>query len=646
MSPSAWVALIPLAPLCGAALNGCFGHRLPRALVAAIACGSVLASAIAATSAFAVVLGGEAAEVVLFPWIEVAGLELAAHFVVDRLSGLMVLMVTWVGLLIHVYSWGYMAHERALARYYAYLNLFMFAMLVLVLGASLPLMFVGWEGVGLCSYLLIGFWYDDAAKAAAGMKAFVVNRVGDFGFIVAMLLLFAAAGTLDFTSLARAGVGGTVATAAALMLLLGATGKSAQIPLFVWLPDAMAGPTPVSALIHAATMVTAGVYMTCRMSFLFMAAPTAMFAMACIGVATAVFAASIGTAQNDIKKVLAYSTVSQLGFMFIAAGVGAYAVALFHVITHAFFKACLFLGSGSVIHAMGGEQDMRKMGGLARSLPVTSLTFVVATLAITGFPLTAGFISKDAILWNAFAAGEGAHAATFASAGPVLWALGTGAAGLTAFYMWRATFLTFFSGGPRTEAHAHESPWAMTLPLILLATLSLAGGALGWPHLLGGADWIAVWLQPVVGASPAPPGAHAALEWGLMGASTAIAALGFGVAWWLYARGLRQVALPAPLLWLRARAEGKWHIDEFYDVALVRPLVRTSRQLLFEGVDRRLIDGAVHCVGWLAAHVGILGQLLQNGRIQRYLALFAVMVLLLVAGWFRLRPELRAAVLP
>jgi NADH-quinone oxidoreductase subunit L len=646
------IVLVPLLPLLGAIFNGLVGHRMPRPFVVWTACGVVLASFVCAAFAFWDIHSGfdaEQAKVVqtsalLYKWLQTGGLDLDIRLVFDNLSGVMTLVVTGVGFLIHVYSSGYMAHEPSLASYFAYLNLFMFAMLVLVLASSLPVMFIGWEGVGLCSYLLIGFWYTDPAKAAAGKKAFIVNRIGDFGFIVAMLVLFRATHTLSFDGLARSvfvnEVSVTVATAACLMLLLGATGKSAQIPLFVWLPDAMAGPTPVSALIHAATMVTAGVYMTCRMGFLFELAPVAMLTMAVIGAATALVAATIAVAQNDIKKVLAYSTVSQLGFMFIAAGVGAYAVALFHVVTHAFFKACLFLGSGSVIHGMSGEQDMRQMGGLWRKQPVTFATFVIAALAITGFPLLAGFISKDAILWNAWASSFGKNAATFAGVGQALWVVGALAAGLTSFYMWRLIFLTFFSGELRAadevKAHVHESPYSMTVPLVCLAALSLVGGALGWPHLLGGHDWLgSAWLRHW---NPAlPQGEHVGLEWALMGGATLIALCGFGVAYVLYAKRIHPVTQKLvserPYRWLYLRLEGKWHLDELYDAVLVRPLVWLSDVVIYEGFDRRVIDALVNFVGWLGKHLGFLGQLFHTGNIQRYLAVFAVALAILLWGW-------------
>ena len=642
--PELLIAAIPLCPLGGAVINGLVGHRLPRALVALVAVTAVLAAALASSVVFAEVAsgGGAALSVTLYEWLGVGALRVPVRLVVDPLSGVMILVITWVGLLIHVFSVGYMSHEHSLARYFAYLNLFSFAMLVLVLGDSLPVMFVGWEGVGVCSYLLIGFWYTDSDKAAAGKKAFIVNRIGDFGFIVAMLILWRAGGTLGFDGLQSAAgqLGTMAATAAALLLLLGATGKSAQIPLYIWLPDAMAGPTPVSALIHAATMVTAGVYLTARMAFLFEMSPVAMTAVAVVGAATALLAATIAVAQNDIKKVLAYSTVSQLGFMFMAAGVGAFGVAIFHVVTHAFFKATLFLGAGSVIHGMGGEQDVRQMGGLWRRQPITAATFIAATLAITGFPFTSGFISKDAILWNAWAAGFGEHSGTFANLGQVLWVVGVLTATLTALYMWRLVLLTFFSGRTRAPAQVaaevHESPPVMTLPLVVLAAAALVGGALSWPHVLGGHDWL---IEQWSGRwSPAPAGAeHAAMEWTRMGVATALAIAGFLVAFFLYGRGVHpwthRLASERPFRWLYQRVQGKWHADELADVLVVRPVGWISKVVLYELIDRRVVDGLVRRAGWLGRSFGFVGQLLQSGNIQRYIAVFAIALALLLYGW-------------
>jgi NADH-quinone oxidoreductase subunit L len=642
------IALIPLVPLAAAALLGVVGSRLPRRLVSLAACGSVLAAfaaAIAVVMRLAEQPAGTVLSVDLYRWLESGALAVDLRFVVDRLSAVMLLVVSGVAFLIHLYSVGYMAHEPSYARYFAYLNLFTGAMLLLVLGDSLPVVFVGWEGVGLCSYLLIGFWYSDSDKVTAGRKAFIVNRIGDVGFVLAMLLLLRVAGTLSFDGL-RAAMQAqqlTVAatTGACLLLLLGACGKSAQIPLYIWLPDAMAGPTPVSALIHAATMVTAGVYMVARLGFLFAAAPVAMLTVASIGALTAVFAASIATVQHDIKKVLAYSTISQLGFMFLAAGLGAYAVAVFHLVAHAFFKACMFLGAGAVIHALRGEQDLRQMGGLARKMPLTFLSFVVAALAITGvMPGLSGFVSKDAILWNAFAARHGAYAEVFGAWALCLWGVGLLAAGLTSFYVWRLVFLAFLSGGPRGTGAAangaHEAPAVMTVPVACLALLSAAGGLLNWPAALGGRERLFSWLEPVLGPGPAREEGRA-LELGLMLVALAVAAAGCFIAFRLFGRGIhpltRRAASERPWRWLYARLEGRWHVDELYDTVVVRPLRWLARIVFYEGLERRIIDGFVNLLGVGARTLGFIGQLLQSGNVQRYLAVFAVALAILIYGW-------------
>ncbi|MEE8409803.1 MAG: NADH-quinone oxidoreductase subunit L [Myxococcota bacterium] len=651
------IPLIPLLPLAGAMLNGLVGHRLPRPVVSTLACGTVFVSFVIACYAAVLMWQAEGAirfSSTLYTWIQSGNLNIDVTFTIDRLSGVMILVITGVGFLIHVYSIGYMAHEPALARYFAYLNLFTFAMLVLVLGNSLPLMFVGWEGVGLCSYLLIGFWYTDSQKAKAGKKAFVVNRIGDFGFIIAMLLLFRFAGTLHFDGIRAAAGAGTIsaglATGVCLMLLLGAAGKSAQLPLFVWLPDAMAGPTPVSALIHAATMVTAGVYLVVRLGFLYNLAPIAMLTVATMGALTALFAATIATAQNDIKKVLAYSTVSQLGFMFIAAGVGAYAIAIFHLVTHAFFKACLFLGSGSVIHGMSGEQDIRQMGGLRKQMKITYWTFVAATMAITGFPLTAGFMSKDAILWNALAAGHGVYADVFGVWAKLIWFTGAIAALLTSFYMWRLVFLTFHSGELRARddvkagmSAIHESPFSMTLPLIILGALSLIGGlvlgvAAPIAHLFHlPSEWIVDWLRPSVGASPVAAVHAVGLEWGLMGTSVLIFFVGLFSAGVLYFNRIhpfaKTFASERPWRWLYVRLINKWHVDELYEATLIRPIHWGSKVLLYEGLDKRIIDGTVNLVGWFVRSIGYLGQVFHTGNIQRYIAIFAIALAIMLYGW-------------
>jgi len=562
---------------------------------------------------------------VLFPWIQAGTFSAPAAFQLDPLSSVMILVVTGVGFLIHVYSVGYMSHEKAFARYFVYLNLFTFAMLLLVLGSNFLLMFVGWEGVGLCSYLLIGYWYEKKSAADAGKKAFIVNRVGDFGFLVAVFLIFWTFGTVEYTEvfgkipgLAASGVLTTgIATAITLLLFVGAIGKSAQIPLYVWLPDAMEGPTPVSALIHAATMVTAGVYMVARTNALYLLAPTSMAVVAVVGAATALFSATIGITQNDIKRVLAYSTVSQLGYMFLACGVGAFTAGIFHLMTHAFFKALLFLGSGSVIHALSGEQDMRKMGSLRKHLPITFTTMFIATLAISGIPGLSGFFSKDEILWKSFSSGHG-HVG--------LWLVGTAAAGITAFYMFRLVFLTFFGDSrmePEVEKHVHESPYSMTVPLMLLAVLSVAGGWIGIPHVLGGHNYFEAWLAPVFahGAEGAAQGgahASAALEVLLMAGSVGVALCGIGLAWYLYrvrTEKPKEIADRVPGLY--DLVLNKYYVDEIYDVAIVRKIVNGSIWL-WEAFDDVFIDGIVNGIAALVKGAGEWTRRLQTGVVGNY----------------------------
>jgi NADH-quinone oxidoreductase subunit L len=568
---------------------------------------------------------------VLFPWIQAGSFLAPVAFQLDPLSSVMILVVTGVGFLIHVYSTGYMSHEKAFARYFVYLNLFTFAMLMLVLANNYLLMFVGWEGVGLCSYLLIGYWYEKKSASDAGKKAFIVNRIGDFGFLLAMFLIFWTFGTLDYTgvfakipALKESGVLTTgLATAITLLMFVGATGKSAQIPLYVWLPDAMEGPTPVSALIHAATMVTAGVYMVARSNALYMLAPVSMGVVAAVGAATAIFSATIGILQNDIKRVLAYSTVSQLGYMFLACGVGAFTAGIFHLMTHAFFKALLFLGSGSVIHALSGEQDMRKMGGLKKYTPITFLTMFIATLAIAGIPGLAGFFSKDEILWQAYSSPHG-HIA--------LWAIGTVAAGVTAFYMFRLIFMTFFGESrmdPHVEKHVHESPLSMTGPLMILAVLSAVGGWIGIPAILGGANHFEHWLAPIFhGAAPA--GAHAAaaaegaahhpasLEYGLMALSVAVALCGIGLAYYLYrVRTEKPEAIASSVPGLYDVVYHKYYVDEIYDRLFVRKIVAAS-VWLWEAFDSSFIDAIVNGVGSFVQGVSASMRRLQTGVVGNY----------------------------
>jgi NADH-quinone oxidoreductase subunit L len=589
--------LIPVFPLAGFLVNGIAGRRLPKAAIHAIAVLTVALSFAWAMKSIAALMPLEAAHVErYFDWIRVGDMRIGCDFAVDRLSAAMLMVVTGVGLLIHIYSIGYMAHDHGYARFFAYLNLFMFFMLTLVLGANYLIMFVGWEGVGLCSYLLIGFWFLKRSATNAGNKAFIVNRIGDFGFSLAVFLIMLNFHTLDFGGVfaqvanwpVEASVG--TLTIVGLLLMLGATGKSAQIPLYVWLPDAMEGPTPVSALIHAATMVTAGVYMVARSSAIYLRAPMALEMVAVIGLATAFFSATIGLVQNDIKKVFAYSTVSQLGYMFLGLGTGAFAAGIFHLVTHAFFKALLFLGAGSVIHALSGEQDLRKMGGLIRKTPVTFVVLLCASVSIAGVPFTAGFFSKDEILVSAY------HHA------PWMFWLGAFTAGLTAFYVFRALFLAFF-GKYRGDAHPHESPAVMTAPLAVLALLSLAGGFIPVPKF----------LEPMFPAAEAPE------NFSLVAISVAMGLGGILLAWLFY------VAKPK---WPGKLAESfgalyglmydKYRIDELYNAVVVKPLVEGSRVVLWKGVDAGLIDGMVNGIGSQARGIGGVLKLLQSGNIRSY----------------------------
>jgi NADH-quinone oxidoreductase subunit L len=578
----------------------------------------------------------------------------------------MMLVVTGVGFLIHVFSVGYMKDDVGYPRYFAYLNLFVFFMLVLVMGASLPVLFVGWEGVGLCSYLLIGFWFADREKADAGKKAFIVNRIGDFGFLVAMFMLFPAFGTLDFVPMLTAApdtlvYGGALVTAVTLFLLLGASGKSAQIPLYVWLPDAMAGPTPVSALIHAATMVTAGVYMVARLSVLFALAPVGSLAVAGIGALTALFAATIALAQYDIKKVLAYSTVSQLGYMFLGVGVGAYSAGVFHLMTHAFFKALLFLGSGAVIHSMHhalhhthkdwDPQDMRNMGGLRRFMPVTWITMWLATLAIAGIWPFAGFFSKDEIIWYAGAAAVGTYSAFYT----VFWIMALAAAMLTAFYMTRMMVMTFHGAnrtGEKEAHHLHEAPLTMTIPLMALAVLSVFGGWINVPEALSSSvlgffgalpmtEWLHHWLEPVTGLAheiqveqvgdfaDAAPFGGGELMWGAT--STFLALVVVGAAFAVVGRWkiLPATEAAAPLVGLRRVLYNKWYVDELYDRVVVRPIVRLSR-FSWRVIDQGIVDGLVNGVGNLARALGWFGSLFQTGGLNTYAFALVVGVLVIL----------------
>ncbi|MGZ3774616.1 MAG: NADH-quinone oxidoreductase subunit L [Pseudobdellovibrionaceae bacterium] len=619
------MALVILSPLVGFLINGVRYKKHSANVAGVIATAAVAISFISSILLVAdlVAMPVEARRIAVsfFEWMAVDKFKINAGFVVDQISAIMILVVTGVGTLIHMFSIGYMHHDKGVAKYFAYLNLFIFNMLLLVLGDSLLVMFVGWEGVGLCSYLLIGFWFTDKEKAAAGMKAFITNRVGDAAFLLGMFVLFMTFGTLNFSELnalaptvAEASWLGAV-TLGTLFLFIGATGKSAQIPLYVWLPDAMAGPTPVSALIHAATMVTAGVYMIVRLNPLFIMAPNTMMVIAIIGAATAVFAATIGMTQWDIKKVLAYSTVSQLGYMFLACGVGAFGAAMFHLMTHAFFKALMFLGSGSVIHAMHEEQDIRKMGGLKKYLPVTHFTFLLGWLAIIGVPPFAGFFSKDEILANAFNSPFGS---------PVLWVCGALGATLTAFYMTRLMALTFW-GKSRvpSDVHPHESPAIMTIPLIVLAVLSVVGGWIGIPHVIGeGLGHIPNvwehWLHPLIHPIPGLHELDVTTEWTLMGVSVGLALVSATVAYQFYVKSPAAPAkFAATIKPIYNLVYNKYFVDEAYFGFIINPLVNASRSIWYY-VDVNFIDKATYLVGDLVRGMGSFVRSVQTGNMQQY----------------------------
>ncbi len=683
--------LIPLLPLAGFLVNASFGRRLPKTMSGGIACAAMIASfAVALTCVLDMARSDAGAfEQVLFTWMSSGTLRVPFSLRLDHLSAVMILVITGIGSLIHIYSTAYMHDESdaEYARYFSYLNLFAAFMLVLVLGASFPVMFVGWEGVGLCSYLLIGFWFRKKSAADAGKKAFIVNRIGDFGFILGMLLIFATFGTLDFQQVAAAADARAVEhgalgvmTVATLLLFLGATGKSAQIPLYVWLPDAMEGPTPVSALIHAATMVTAGVYMIGRNAVLFSHAPTTLAVVAGIGAATALLAGTIGLVQNDIKRVLAYSTVSQLGYMFLAMGVGAYAAGIFHLYTHAFFKALLFLGSGAVIHALAGEQDLRNMGGLKKDLPITYWTFLIGALAIAGVPLLSGFFSKDEILYRTFTADNSNRL--------LLWGIGAVTALLTATYMFRLVFLAFHGSrrhdAPAAQAHPeeeepaahgahaasrgahapaaaahgahghgaghhlHDAPPAMAIPLIILAIGSVLAGYVGVPHVLGGSNRIEGYLEPsfevtetaraarrgpeAEPAAVAPREAEPVHEGGaaggersteilLMAVSIGIAFAGIGIAAYFWLRN-RPAAdrMARRLAGVHTLLANKYYVDELYDAAIVQPIKLFSTGGLWKGMDAGVVDGAVNGVG-LAVRAGSGGlRRVQTGSVRTYAA--------------------------
>jgi NADH-quinone oxidoreductase subunit L len=658
------LALIPLFPLLGFLVNASFGRRLSKTISGGVASAVMVASfAVSAVTVWrlaALPAEERAIEQTLYTWIASGDFVLDLALRVDPLSAVMILVVTGIGSLIHIYSTAYM-HDEAdseYARYFSYLNLFAAFMLVLVLGSNFLVLFVGWEGVGLCSYLLIGFWFKKPSAIDAGKKAFVVNRIGDYAFILGMLLLFARFGTLDFQQLAgmvagippEVGVFG-VMSIASLLLFVGATGKSAQIPLYVWLPDAMEGPTPVSALIHAATMVTAGVYMIGRNAVLFSHAPEALMIVAVVGALTALMAATIGLVQNDMKRVLAYSTVSQLGLMFLAMGVGAFGAGIFHLYTHAFFKALLFLGAGAVIHALHGEQDIRNMGGLKRDLPITYWTFLIGALAIAGVPLLSGFFSKDELLFEAFREGH-----------TVLWLIGAMASLMTAAYMFRLVFLTFH-GERRHDAPApahqledesgaqahhdahgagaqpHDAPPAMAFALIVLALGSVLAGYVGVPHALGGHNQLAAWLAPSFAAPGAiAEGVHvvteaeAALEFTLMGVSTAIAFGGIGIAVLIWLRR-PQIAASLAMRYpgLHRLLLNKYFVDEAYAAAVVQPMRVGSERMLWRGFDVRVIDGAVNGAGAVVAGSAGVLRLIQTGSVRTYAGSMLIGVVLILS---------------
>jgi len=627
MTSSLNLWLIPVLPLAGAAINGIFGKKSSRTAVSTV---GLFFSGAAFAWALSVVFRISAADLpyqeYIAHWIRSGSFSADFALYLDQLSLIMLMVVTGVGFLIHIYSVGYMWDDPSYYRFFAYLNLFMFFMLTLILANNYLLMFIGWEGVGLASYLLIGFWFTKDSAASAGKKAFLVNRIGDFGFLIALFLIIQHFGSLNFTQvfdqvrpLAPETAGAGLLTAIGILLMVGACGKSAQIPLYVWLPDAMEGPTPVSALIHAATMVTAGVYMVSRSHLIFERAPSALMVVAIIGTLTALFAATIGIAQTDIKKVLAYSTVSQLGYMFMACGVGAFSAGVFHLMTHAFFKGLLFLAAGSVIHAVGGEQDMRKMGGLHSYIPVTFGTMLIATLAIAGIPPFAGFWSKDEILWKAYSSGHGSW---------VFWLIGVITAFITSFYMFRLLFMTFFGDyrGAKVDAHGHddhshgephESPMVMLAPLMILALLSVFGGIVGYHN------GFEHFLEPVFGSGATAEGAgevsSSGTEWLLMGISVLVAFSGAGLAWILY---ISKPYLPQKI------ADGlgsfyqavvnKYYVDEFYAKLFVKPVIDGSTTILWQGVDRKVIDDTVNNAADGALHVSDEVRHMQSGNLRSY----------------------------
>jgi NADH-quinone oxidoreductase subunit L len=625
--------LIPLLPFLGFLLNGLLNKRLSGTVAGLLGSATVLGSFLISLTLF---LNFEYQYTVnLFDWISVGSLQIPFSYQIDQLSLIMLLLVTGVGFLIHVYSIGYMHHDENVGKFFSFLNLFVFSMLLLVLGANFVILFIGWEGVGLCSYLLIGFWNKNTSYNNAAKKAFIINRVGDLGFLLGIFLIYLTFNSVQYAevfqkaSLGQFGTYGVgVCTFITLLLFVGAMGKSAQLPLYTWLPDAMAGPTPVSALIHAATMVTAGIYMVLRSNVLFTLAPHTLEVVAIVGAATALFAATIGLAQNDIKKVLAYSTVSQLGYMFLALGVMGYSTSLFHVLTHAFFKALMFLGAGSVIHAMSNEQDLRRMGGLRKALPITFITFLIGCLAIAGIPPFSGFFSKDEILAHAFEHNK------------VLWAMGLFTAFLTAFYMFRLLFLAFFGefrGTEEQKHHLHESPATMTLPLIILAVLAAVGGFMGAPMFTGGHHYLAEYLAPIFTYSQRiNPAAFATepdhnTELMLIACSVAAGVLGIILAYVMYvARAQRPAEDEAQRSGVESLVYHKYYVDELYDNIFVRPIMGLSRGL-YKFVEQSVIDPVVNGFGKVVLGGGQLLRYVQTGAVETYLILMVVGIVLIMA---------------
>lgn len=628
-----FVWLVPLFPLIGFALIGLWGKKMSKSLVGWLGCGTIFGSFVVSTLIFSELLSTSRVFTIdLFSWINAGNLQVHFSFLVDPLSSLFLLIITGIGFLIHVYSTGYMRDDEGFSKFFTYLNLFVFFMLLLVLGSNYLIMFVGWEGVGLCSYLLIGFWFRNTEYNNAAKKAFIMNRIGDLGFLLGILLIFVTFGSTDyavvFGSAKFFADNNATIVAITLLLFIGAMGKSAQIPLYTWLPDAMAGPTPVSALIHAATMVTAGIYMIARSNILYTMAPLSQEVVATIGICTALFAATIGLFQNDIKKALAYSTVSQLGYMFVGLGVGAYTGAVFHVTTHAFFKALLFLGAGSVIHAMSGEQDIRKMGGLKKYLPVTHFTFFIGTIAISGIIPFSGFFSKDEILAHAFAHNK------------LIWALGLIGSIMTAFYMFRLFFLTFsgdFRGTTHQKEHLHESPGSITVPLIVLAILSVGGGMIGLPESFHAPHALKNFLSPVFADSELKMAPHIIpheTEYLLMGIALVLASISIYFAWLTFVKKSNvPVASEDYMGGMQKVIYNKYYIDEAYTALITKPLNFLSGKL-HSVFELRLIDALVNQAGKLIDKLSTVFRYIQTGNVGYYIFAMVIGVILIFVYQF------------